>query len=120
MQQTIALLSGWDGMTRRLVKMSPSGAVYTCSPPVKGITNLLADQDLYNWQGTNIETSEVIVKADSGNSGNVWVNIDAAGVADTGFPLDAGEWVKLSINNLQSLHVHIVTDTEKAVVVYTR
>lgn len=119
LQQTVALLTGWDGATRRLIGVSPSGVIYTASPKVKGITNILADQVSYNWQGGDISTSEVLVKANPNNAGEVWVNVGAAGAVDTGYPLDAGDSVVFSINNLLSLHIHIVADTEKAIVIYT-
>jgi len=120
MQQTIALLSGWDGATRRLVGVSPSGVLYIASPRVKGIANILADEAIYNWQGGDIQTSEVLIQSNPNNSGEIWVNVSAAAAVDTGYPLDAGDSIGFSINNLHSLHIHIVADTEKAIVIYTK
>ncbi|GAH82330.1 unnamed protein product, partial [marine sediment metagenome] len=42
------------------------------------------------------------------------------GGVDTGYPLDAGDSVVWSINNLHTLHIHIVNTGEKAIVVYTK
>lgn len=119
LQQTIALLSGWDGATRRLCRVTPTGVLYFASPPVQGISNILSDETTYNWQGGNIKTSEVIVRADKTNNDDVWVNVGAVAVANTGYPLDGGEWVNFSITNLNMLHIHIVATAERAIVIYT-
>jgi len=119
-QQTVALLSGWDGATRRLLGVSPSGVLYTASPRVKGITNVLANTPTYNWQGSDEQVSEVLVRANPKNVGDVWVNVGAAAAVDTGYLLESGEWVSFSINNLHSLHIHIVSTGEKAIVIYTK
>ena len=120
LQQTVALLVGWDGATRRLVGVSPSGVLYVTSPRVKGIANVLADQASYTWQGGDIPISEVLVRSHPDNSGRVWVNVGAAAAANTGYPLDSGEWVNFAINNLHTLHLFIASDTEKAIVIYTK
>jgi len=120
LQQTLALLSGWDGATRRLVGVSSTGVLYTASSRVKGIINIGGGGAGYNWQGSDIQTSEVLVKANPNNTGEVWVNVSAVSGVDTGYPLDAGDYVVFSINNLHSLHVHIVTAAEKAIVIYTK
>lgn len=119
-QQTAALLVGWDGATRRLVRVSPSGVLHTASARVKGVTNILANQGSYNWQGGDVSTSEVLIRANPKNSGEVWVRVGAVAGVDTGYPLDAGDFVVWGINNLHSLHIHIVNTGEKAIVVYTK
>ena len=119
LQQTAALLVGWDETTRRLVRVSPSGVLYVAGARVKGILNILADQASYTYQGNDVSTSEVLIKAHLDNSGKVWVNVGAAAAVNTGYPLDTGEWVKFSINNLRSLHLFIVSDIERAIVIYT-
>lgn len=119
-QQTAALLVGWDGATRRLVSVSPSGVLYTASQKVKGIVNIGGGGVDYNWQGGDITTSEVLILANPSNSGRVWVNVSAVGGVDTGYPLDASHSVVWSINNLHTLHIHIVNSGEKAIVVYTK
>lgn len=120
MQQTIALLSGWDGATRRLIGVSPSGVLYTASPRVKGIANISDAGAGYDWQGGDITTSEVLVKANPNNSGEVWVMVSAVAAVDTGYPLDAGDSLVFSINNLHTLHIHVVNAGEKAIVIYTK
>lgn len=119
LQQTIALLTGWDGSTRRLVKVTPSGVVYVASPRVKGITNILSNTTTYNWQGGDVQTSEVLIKADNGNNDDVWVNVGAAAAENSGIILDAGESVVFSINNLHTLHIHIIATAERAILIHT-
>lgn len=119
-QQTAALLVGWDKVTRRLVSVSPTGVLHVAQPVVKGITNLLSNDYSYNWNGGDISTSEVMIKANPDNVSRIWVNVGVAAAPNIGHPLDAGESVVLSINNLHSLHVHIVNTGERASVVYTK
>jgi len=117
-QQVLALLSGFDGQQRKLVGVSQSGTLYVTSPPVKGVVNFPAVGASYDWQGDNIECSEVLVMNDPANTGKVWVNKDAAAAPDVGQPLDSGDWLRWTIKNLKELHIHIVTDTEKVILVY--
>lgn len=119
-QQTAALLVGWDKITRRLVSVSPTGVLHVAQSPVKGILNILADEPAYNWNGGDISTSEVLIKANPFNVGLIWVNVSAVAATNTGHPLETGESVVFSINNLHSLHIYIAVNGERASVVYTK
>lgn len=118
-QQAISLLVGWDETTRRLLRCSPSGVLYYASPRVKGIINFQADGDSDDYQGSDIKTSEVLIKAKHDNEGDIWINVGAAAALDTGYPLDAGEWVSFSINNLHTLHLHLTKDDDWVSIIYT-
>jgi len=120
LQQTVALLVGWDKRTRRLVSVSPSGVLHVASAPVKGIVNLLSTGDGTTQQGGDIKTSEVLIRAIPTNSGRIWINVGTAAAVNSGYPLDSGEPVTLSVNNLHSLHFYFTKDTDKACVVYTK
>lgn len=120
MQQTLALLSGWDGASRRLLKVSQSGALYVCSPRVKGIINQQGDGDADDIQLPDIPTSEVLIRAKPTNAGRIWVNFSAAAADNVGYPLDSGEHVILSVNNLHSLYLHYTKNNDWAIVVYTK
>lgn len=117
--QTISALLGWDGETRKLLTCSLSGALNTISPQVKGIKNVVSTggNEVITFAGES--TSEVIVLAKADNTGDVWVNIDSVPAVDTGFPLDAGDSIILSINNLQSLQLFVVTSGDKIIVLHT-
>ena len=118
-QQTAALLVGWDKSTRRLVYVNPSGVLHTTSPPVKGIINRLSGGIGSHHQFTKIPTSEVLITAKSTNTGAIWVNVGAAADDNVGYPLETGEYVNFSINNLHSLHLFFELADDSAIVIYT-
>ncbi len=117
--QTIAAMCAWDGEARRLLACSLSGALNTISPQVKGIKNVASTGGNEVITFTDEPTSEVIVLANSANTGDVWVDIDGVPAVDTGYPLDAGDWIKLSINNMQSLQLFVVTSGDKIIIIHT-
>ncbi len=119
LQQTIALLSGFDGVTRRIIRCSPTGVIRVGSARAKGLLNILADQDAYTLTFSDCPTSEVMLRAFPDNTGRIFVNISTAAALNTGYPLFTGEWVNLSINNLSSLQLYIEKDTDKAALIYT-
>lgn len=120
LQQTVALLVGWDKSTRRLVSVSPTGVLHVASAPVKGIVNLLSVGDGTTQQGDDIKTSEVLIRAKPTNTGRVWINVGKAAAVDVGYPLDSGEPVIFSVNNLHSLHFYFTKAADKCSIVYTR
>ncbi|GAJ22639.1 unnamed protein product [marine sediment metagenome] len=120
LQQTAALLVGWDGSTRRLVSVSPTRVLHVASAPVKGIKNLLSAGDGTTQQLEDIKTSEVLIKASMYNTGNTWINVGVAAADNVGHPLDATEWVRFSINNLHSLHFWFEKKDDRISIIYTR
>ncbi|GAI24813.1 unnamed protein product, partial [marine sediment metagenome] len=120
LQQTVALLVGWDKSTRRLVSVSPTGVLHVASAPVKGILNLVSDNAPSTQQAPDIDTSEVLIRAKPTNGGRVWVNVGKAAKVNVGYPLDSGEFVIWSINNLHSLHFYFYDDDDKVIIVYTK
>lgn len=120
LQQTVALLVGWDKSTRRLVSVSPTGVLHVASAPVKGIINKQFPSGTDNYNPADIKTSEVLIRAKPTNSGRIWVNIGAVAAADTGYPLDFGELIVLSVNNLHSLQFFSDTDDDWVIIVYTK
>lgn len=119
LQQTLALLSGWDGATRRLIRCSASGILRTAPPQVKGLLNILADQDAYTTQGSDIKTTEVMIRAFPDNTGRVFLNIGIAAALNTGYPLFTGEWVNISLNNLNIMYLYVEKDTDKVAIIYS-
>lgn len=118
-QQVLSLLSAYDGGSRQLLKCTETGILQTINPLLQGFINVLADQTSYTYQGADVKCTEVLVRAHPDNGGRVWVNAYAAAAADTGWPLDAGEYIPLTITNLNHLHLLIVTNTEKVILGYT-
>jgi len=119
-QQTLATLVGFDGTARQLLRVTPSGMLQTVNPLAKKFINILAVGAGYVWDGSDIKCSEVAVKANSDNTGIVWVNIFDDADADVGWPLAGGEHIVLSLTNLSFLHLKIITHNEKAILYYTQ
>lgn len=120
LQQTAALLVGWDKITRRLVSVSPTGVLHIAQSPVKGIINATDTVGGVEGQGADIPTSEVLIKAKQTNTGTLWINVGAAAADNEGIPLDAGEHVVFSVNNLHSIHYLFDTANDWGIVVYTK
>jgi len=119
LQQTVALLVGWDKITRRLVRVTPSGVLYIAQARVKGVLNEQSGGAGSTWSGANISTSEVLLKSKTGNSALIWVNFGAVAAANVGYPLDSGEKITVSINNLNSLHLYFNAADDWAVIIYS-
>ena len=117
--QTLSALLAWDGEARRLLACSLSGSLNTISPQVKGIKNEASTGGNEVISFSDEPTSEVIVLANPSNGGDIWVDIDATPAVDGGYPLDAGDWLRLSINNLLSLKLFVVTSGDKAIIIHT-
>lgn len=118
-QQTLATLVGFDGMSRRLIKATASGILLSISPLAVAFINVTGDGANDTWQGENVKCSEVVIRANENNSGDVWVNVYGAAAVDTGWPLNANEYITLTINNLQHLYLKIVTSGDKAIMLHT-
>lgn len=119
-QQTAALLVGWDGSTRRLIRVSPSGVLYVAEPIVLPIINKQATADGYTYVGDNLDITEVLVKAKPSNVGRIWANVYTTGAVDTGYPLDCGDWVKFSMRNLNNLHLYFTKDDDWVIIVSSK
>lgn len=119
-QQTLSLLSGYDGSERELLRCSPGGILYFNSPRAADIIKVTATAINYDWVGDSIITNEVVIRADSGNAGVVYVMIDKPYAAGSAWPLAANESLQLSLDNLNNLNIRIVADTEIVYILYTR
>ncbi len=117
--QTLAALCGWDGEARRLLTCALNGALQVTTPVVSTIINKVTTGASENITFTDQPTTEIIIMANLNNSGDVWVNLDAVGAVDTGWLLDAGDYVQFSINNLSRLNLHVVTSGDKVIILPT-
>lgn len=118
MQQSLALLSGYDGQQRKLVAVTPSGALVTTSVRPKGVINITGDGANDDWQGSDIKCSEVKVLSHKDNAALIWVNINTTADEDVGEPLEAGDYLIWGLSNLVNLHINIVGASEKVIVTY--
>lgn len=117
--QTISLAVGWDGASRRFLRCTKTGILQTINPLLQGFINITGVGANYNYQDADVYCTEVVVRAHPDNTGRVWVNAYAPAAADTGWPLDAGEYVPLTVLNLSHVHLLIVVDGEKVILEYT-
>lgn len=119
-QQTLASIVGYNGSERSLLRCSGTGVLFVSSPRIDGIEHITADTDAYDWNGDDKKISEVMIMGHPDNAGIIWVKNDTTALATNGWPLSAKEVLNLSIDNLANLHLLIVDNTEKAIVLWTR
>ena len=119
MIQSLAALCGWDGEARRLITAALNGALHVTTPPVCSIINQVTTGATEDITLTDTPTPQVMVMSNKNNSGDVWVNIGAAAAVDTGWLLDAGDYIQFSINNLSELRLHVVTSGDKVIILRT-
>ncbi|GAI72356.1 unnamed protein product [marine sediment metagenome] len=119
-QQTLATLAGYNGQQRHLLRCSDNGILTVVNPPNTGFINVggLGAGGVYD--GVPLRCSEVIVRAHPDNTDRVWLNLYAAADADDGWPLEANEYIVLSITDMQYLHLLIVAAAEKVIIAYTQ
>lgn len=117
--QTLAALCGWDGESRRLLSCALNGALEVTSPPATAITNKTSSGAAEDVTFGSTSTTEVMVMSNPNNSGDVWVNIGAAAAVDTGWILQAGDIINISLNNLAELRLHIVASGDKVIILRT-
>ncbi len=118
-QQTIALLSGYDGETRRLVRISPTGVIRMGPAKAIGVYNVVANTDGYVISCADCPVSEVMIRAFPENTGRVFLNVGDTAALNVGYPLEGGEWVTLSVNNMNTLSLYIEKNAEKVAAIYT-
>ncbi|GAG66536.1 unnamed protein product, partial [marine sediment metagenome] len=118
-QQTIALLSGWDGATRRLLKSSPAGILRVTDARAIGVYNVKASQDDISITCDDCPASEVMIRSFPDNVGKVFVNVNAEADENVGYPLFTGEWIRIAVNNLSSVQVWFEKDDDRVAAIYT-
>ena len=119
MQQTLALLTAFWHNQRVVLKASPSGVLFTCSPQLEDILHVPAVGADYPYQGPDLKCSEVMVMGHPDNTGNVWARSKKVATVNNSWPLAAKEVVGFSITNLNMLHLLIKLADEIAIIAYT-
>ena len=117
--QTLSALCGWDGEARRLLTCALNGSLNVTSPPATAIINKVSTGATEDVTFSDTPTTELLIMANANNSGDIWVNIGVAAGVDTGWPLDAGDMIGISVNNLSELNLHIITTGDKAIIIRT-
>jgi len=84
--------------------------------------------DVFHWtaaapntpkQGDNIACTEVLCTAHPDNTGRIWVRTRSTAAANNGFPLDAGDSIGFSVENLSDLYALIVANGDTLIVGYS-
>lgn len=119
MMQAIALIMGYCQNMRVPIKCTPIGSLWTCSPQLQDIVHVTADQDAYVYQGPDVQCSEVMVMGHPNNADLIWARSKTAALSTNAWPLANNAVIGFTISNLSMLHLHIVKDTEIAIVAYT-
>ena len=117
--QTLAQLLGYHNGERVVLKASPSGILYNASPALTDVFHWTAAAPNEAKHGLNIVATEVLCIAHPDNTGKVWVRTKKAATVDNAIPLDAGDMIGFSVENLQDLHALMVVNGEKLIVGYS-
>lgn len=120
MQQTLAQLTGYDTVSRKLLKCSTGGILYVAAPRIDDIAQVIASGANYNWQGSDKKATEVMIMGHPANTGLVYVKNDQIATVDNSWPLAAKEVIGVTLENLNNLHLLIVVDGERAILAYSR
>jgi len=118
--QTLATLLGWDGSARRLVKTSMSGSLQTSASRFGGISTKTSTAPNQIQTYSNVPTTEVMIMGHPDNGEKIWINVGINPTVDNSWPLDAGDVLQLSIDNLEKLKILVVTSGNQVIVLYTR
>jgi hypothetical protein len=118
-QNTLSILTGYWKHKRVLLKASPSGILFATNPAVEEFYHVTGSGANDDYQGNTKDATEVLVIAHPDNAGRIWVNKGKVATDANGIPLDAKESTRITVTNLNQLHIKIVTDGEKAIVGYS-
>jgi len=82
---------------------------------VLNLTHANPDTDV---AGTAAPCNRVLIKADVNNTQTAWIDFGVAAVQDSCIPLDAGEWIEVSISNTDQIHANFEVGGEIVFLVY--
>ena len=119
MQQVLSLNTAFWRNQRVVLKATPSGVLFTCSPQLEDIIHVPATSNDFAYQGEDLKVSEVMVMGHPDNTGNVWARSKVAATVDNAWPLAAKEVMGFTITNLNMLRLLIKLDGEIAIIAYT-
>lgn len=119
MQQSLACLTAYWRNLRMLLKASPNGVLFTSSPQLENIIHVTGVGANYDYKGSDIACSEVLVMAHPDNTGRIWVRPNAVATDATGWPLGKSDVMGFGLTNLNMLNIRIVTAGEIVIIAYT-
>lgn len=117
--QTLALLLGYARGERVPLAASPSGVLYSASPRLTDVVHYTAAAPNAAKQGAEIVCTEILCMAHPDNTGRIWVRTRSTAAANNAFPLDKGEVMGFSVENLSELRALIVANGDTIIVGYS-
>jgi len=120
MQQTLALLTGYSDNKRVVLRASESGILYVAEPRIADIVHYTGVGANDTQTGGDIPCTEAIVTGHPDNTGKIWVRPDKTATVNNAWPLEAGDVVTFTLDNLKQLNMLFVVASEKVIVGYTR
>lgn len=117
--QTLALLLGYASGERVPLRASPSGILFTASPRLTDVVHYTAAAPNAAKQGAEIVCTEILCMAHPENTGRIWVRTRQAATANNAFPLDKGDIMGFSVENLSELRALIVANGDTLIVGYS-
>lgn len=119
MKQVMSLLTAYWRERRVTLQSTPSGSLFCCSSQIGDIIHVPAVGNNFDYQGTDLQCSEVMVMAHPANGDVIWVRPHKIATVDNAWPLLKYDVVSYTITNLNMLHILIPVDTERAIIAYT-
>lgn len=119
MTQSLASIMGYATNQRVLLKASASGILYTTTPRISDIIQRKAVGDNEAWQGPDLPCSAVLIRCALANTDNVYVTVRKTATTANSLPMQKGEWVIFSVENLNEVRALIAKTNDILVVMYS-
>lgn len=120
LQQAVALLLGYCKGERVPLVCSPSGILATAGPALTDVVHYTSVAPNEAKQGDNITCTEIICMAHPDNAGRIWVRTRKTAAANNAFPLDKGDVIGFSVENLADLRALTISTGDTLIVGYSQ
>lgn len=120
MQQTLALLVTYTDNKRILLPTSQSGVLSVGEPTIKDIIILTSAAVSGKGKGDDIPCSQVMVMAHPDNTDLSWVRPYAECSDTHKWPLEACDFIKFAVDNVNQVYFLCDTAEERIIIAYTR
>ncbi len=119
MKKIMATLTAYWRERLIALRATPGGSLFVSSPQMADIVHVLATSSNFEYQGPDIQCSEVMVMGHPSNGNIIWTRPHKIATVDNAWPLLKYDVVSFTVTNLSMLHLFIPTDTERVIVAYT-
>lgn len=118
-EQAIALLLGYNNGQRIPLQCSPAGVIFTASPRLADVFHWTSVGAAESKQGDPIQCTEILCMAHPDNAGRIWVRTRKAALSTNAIPLDKGDVIGFSVENLNELYALTVLLGDTLIVGYS-